>query len=65
MLWAHLSHPNILPFYGIYRLGDMYGRMALISPWMENGHLRVFLQNEPDADRILLVSSQVYMCFWY
>lgn len=57
MLWAHLWHPNILPFYGIYRMGDIYGRLALISPWMGEGHLRQYLRNEPDVDRILLVSS--------
>ena len=25
LLWGHLSHPNILPFYGIYHLGDTRG----------------------------------------
>lgn len=59
MLWAHLSHPNILPFYGIYRMGDMYGRLALISPWMGQGNLREYLENEPDVDRILLVSPML------
>ncbi|KAF9444181.1 kinase-like protein, partial [Macrolepiota fuliginosa MF-IS2] len=59
MLWAHLSHLNILPFYGIYRIGDMYGRLGLISPWMEKGHLRRYINNEPDADRILLLTDVI------
>ncbi|KXN86652.1 Receptor-interacting serine/threonine-protein kinase 1 [Leucoagaricus sp. SymC.cos] len=59
MLWAHLSHPNILPFYRIFRLGDLHGRLALAPPWMAKGNLRNYLKDEPDADRILLLEDIV------
>ena len=39
LLWGHLLHPNILPFYGIYHLEDTHGRISSISPWMENGNV--------------------------
>ncbi|KAJ7856870.1 hypothetical protein B0H13DRAFT_1641271, partial [Mycena leptocephala] len=35
--------PNLLPFLGLYYSHD---RLALVSPWMENGHVRAFLKKE-------------------
>jgi hypothetical protein len=29
----------------------------MVSPWLENGHLRWFLERNPDVDRCALVSS--------
>ncbi|KAJ7775043.1 kinase-like domain-containing protein, partial [Mycena metata] len=43
LIWRQLSHPNLLPFYGLYFLQD---RLCLVSPWMENGHIRHFLKKE-------------------
>ncbi|KAF5349295.1 hypothetical protein D9756_009364 [Leucocoprinus leucothites] len=57
MLWAHLDHPNILPLYGIFRLGDMHGRLAMVSPWMGRGDLLGYLHEEPGVDRILLLAD--------
>ncbi|RDB27522.1 Serine/threonine-protein kinase STY8 [Hypsizygus marmoreus] len=57
VLWGQLSHINVLPFYGIYRLGDSRNRIGLVSPWMENGNVNEFLRKNPDADRRLLVSD--------
>ncbi|KAF8982248.1 hypothetical protein BDQ17DRAFT_1172983, partial [Cyathus striatus] len=34
ILWQHIVHCNLLPFYGIYQLGDSGGRICLVSPWI-------------------------------
>ena len=52
--WAHLSHPNILPLYGICHFDSQVG---LVSPWMENGTIMVYLKKNPDANRLLLVRN--------
>ncbi|KAF8991846.1 hypothetical protein BDQ17DRAFT_1462546, partial [Cyathus striatus] len=44
ILWRHLVHPNLLPFYGIYQLGDTGGRICLVSPWMSK---RKYLSMSP------------------
>ncbi|KAJ7835152.1 hypothetical protein B0H13DRAFT_1457805, partial [Mycena leptocephala] len=41
LIWHQFSHPNLLPFLGLYY---SHGRLALVSPWMENGHIRAFLK---------------------
>lgn len=57
MLWAHLSHQNILPFYGVYFLDEAARQMCLVSPWMEQGNLEEYLSAHPEAPRMLLVSE--------
>ncbi|KZP06101.1 hypothetical protein FIBSPDRAFT_876854 [Athelia psychrophila] len=37
VIWRQLSHPNVLPFYGIFRLGG--SNSPRLSPWMKNGAL--------------------------
>ncbi|KAF7354921.1 Protein kinase domain-containing protein [Mycena sanguinolenta] len=55
LIWRQLSHPNLLPFFGLYKLED---RLCLISPWMENGDLRLFLSTAPpDIDRVSLIAD--------
>ncbi|KAG6915261.1 hypothetical protein DXG01_012422 [Tephrocybe rancida] len=55
ILWSQLSHPNVLPFYGLY---DFHrGQISLVSPWAENGSLKEFLGQESHGtpiDRTLL-----------
>ncbi|KAG6913751.1 hypothetical protein DXG01_004514 [Tephrocybe rancida] len=55
ILWSQLSHPNVLPFYGLH---DFHrGQISLVSPWAENGSLKEFLGQESRGttiDRILL-----------
>jgi hypothetical protein len=47
MTWRQLSHPNVLPFYGIYFLEDILEtRFCLVSPWMENGNMVEFLHHQ-------------------
>lgn len=55
IVWAHLSHPNILPFYGVY-LDDELQRICLLSPWMEKGNLREYLGEHPSTPWSPLVS---------
>ncbi|KAF8996202.1 kinase-like domain-containing protein [Cyathus striatus] len=55
ILWSQLSHPNLLPFYGIYHLGDEHGRICLVSPWMENGNVVEYIQRFPYTSRPLLL----------
>jgi serine/threonine protein kinase len=53
LIWRQLSHPNLLPFFGLYVLDN---RLCLISPWMDNGDLKRFLGNAPSGiDRVSLV----------
>ncbi|KAF7354933.1 Protein kinase domain-containing protein [Mycena sanguinolenta] len=55
LIWRQLSHPNLLPFFGLYVLDD---RPCLISPWMENGDLKRFLSSAPpDTDRVSLMAD--------
>ncbi|KAG6917750.1 hypothetical protein DXG01_001288 [Tephrocybe rancida] len=51
ILWGQLSHPNLLPFYGMCRIGQ---RLALVSPWASNGTIVEYLKSAPAANRILL-----------
>ncbi|KAJ7861778.1 kinase-like domain-containing protein [Mycena leptocephala] len=48
LIWRQLSHPNLLPFFGMYVLDD---RLCLISPWMDNGDLKHFLINSSSTSR--------------
>ncbi|KAJ7606526.1 kinase-like domain-containing protein [Roridomyces roridus] len=51
LIWWQLYHPNLLPFFGMYYL---HGRLCLVSPWMDNGHLRAFLKKGScETDRLL------------
>ncbi|KAJ7588081.1 kinase-like domain-containing protein [Mycena floridula] len=47
ILWSQLSHPNVLPLYGIYYLDELRARVCLVSPWMACGNLVQFLKNPP------------------
>lgn len=54
-LWAHLSHPNILSFYGVFHL-PKDGKICLISPWMENGNLHEYSKYIPEHEKLSLVT---------
>ncbi|KAF8071441.1 kinase-like domain-containing protein [Lyophyllum atratum] len=51
LLWGQLSHPNLLPLYGLSCSREGVG---LVSPWMERGDLREHLEHSPEANRLLL-----------
>jgi hypothetical protein len=49
--WRQLSHPNVLPFYGVHFLKDILEtRFCLVSPWMENGNVVEFLARRHRMD---------------
>jgi serine/threonine protein kinase len=51
-LWRQLSHPNVLPFFGVYH---WHGLLCLVSPWMKAGNVNEFLEQFPRANRLNLV----------
>ncbi|KAG6830416.1 hypothetical protein H0H87_008199 [Tephrocybe sp. NHM501043] len=51
ILWGQLRHPNVLPFYGIYRFRN---RISFVTPWMENGDIVQFLKTHQSSDRTVL-----------
>ncbi|KAK0460841.1 kinase-like domain-containing protein [Armillaria novae-zelandiae] len=50
IIWGHCDHPNVLPFYGIYR-DSAPSTYCLVSPFMVNGSLRQYLSNTTKPDR--------------
>ncbi|EGO00235.1 hypothetical protein SERLA73DRAFT_107260 [Serpula lacrymans var. lacrymans S7.3] len=54
-IWRQLSHPNLIPFYGVYHLNANKNRICLISPWMEHGSITRFLKQYPNSSRTSLM----------
>ncbi|KAJ6571609.1 kinase-like domain-containing protein [Mycena capillaripes] len=53
LIWRQLSHPNLLPFFGMFYLDK---RLCLVAPWMENGNIVQFIAKFPsEIDRISLI----------
>ncbi|KAK0429737.1 kinase-like domain-containing protein [Armillaria borealis] len=50
IIWGQCDHPNVLPFYGIYR-DSAPSSYCLVSPFMANGPLRQYLSNVDNPDR--------------
>ncbi|KXN87401.1 hypothetical protein AN958_08832 [Leucoagaricus sp. SymC.cos] len=57
VLWGHLHHVNIVPFYGIYNINDGSQRICLVSPWMDNGNVVIYLERKPQAARKPLIAD--------
>ena len=51
--WKTLRHPNVLPLIGVTMTEIKF---AMVSDWMANGNLNEFVEANPDADRLKLVS---------
>ncbi|KAG6914841.1 hypothetical protein DXG01_015032 [Tephrocybe rancida] len=49
--WAQLSHPNVLPFYGLARSSS---RLSFVTRWATQGDLTKYLRKNPGANGILL-----------
>ncbi|KAJ7267307.1 kinase-like domain-containing protein, partial [Mycena rebaudengoi] len=47
LIWRQLSHPNLLPFFGLYYWDK---RLCLVSPWMKNGNILEFLRKTPASE---------------
>lgn len=54
-MWAHLSHQNILPLYGVCFLG-ISGRFCLVSPWIQYNNVVEYLTEFPESHGMALVS---------
>ncbi|KAG6916661.1 hypothetical protein DXG01_005885 [Tephrocybe rancida] len=51
IVWAQLSHPNVLPFYG---LAHSPTRLSFVTRWATQGDLTQYLWHNPGANGILL-----------
>ncbi|KAF8326090.1 kinase-like domain-containing protein [Cantharellus anzutake] len=57
-VWKGLKHPNIVRFIGYAIEHEVYGvTAALVSEWCANGTVVKYLQQNPAADRGMLVSD--------
>lgn len=52
LIWKQLEHKNILSFLGIT---EMDGIPCIVSEWMENGTMDIYLKNHIDVDVLELV----------
>ncbi|KXN89008.1 Ribosomal protein S6 kinase alpha-5 [Leucoagaricus sp. SymC.cos] len=61
ILWAHSSHPNVLPFYGVFVHGARDSpQTCLVSPFMKNGNLHDYAPSLPQKSRLPLISDVVH-----
>ncbi|KAK0218755.1 kinase-like domain-containing protein [Armillaria fumosa] len=51
IIWRQCDHPNVLPFYGIYR-DSAPSTYCLVSPFMVNGSLRQYIDKTDDPKRL-------------
>ncbi|KXN89052.1 Cytokinesis protein sepH [Leucoagaricus sp. SymC.cos] len=60
ILWAHSSHPNVLPFLGVFLEGQTDPpQTCLVSPFMKNGNLKYYAARLPQKSRLPLISDVV------
>ncbi|KXN91148.1 Cell division control protein 7 [Leucoagaricus sp. SymC.cos] len=52
VMWAHFSHPNVLPLYGTILID---AKPVSVSPWMMNGNVSDYISDHPDRPRLPLV----------
>jgi len=55
-VWKHLTHPNIVPFFGITPVP-----FQLILEWMPGGDLLEYIKDHPSADRLHLVGAYCFL----
>ncbi|KAK1218885.1 hypothetical protein PQX77_018412 [Marasmius sp. AFHP31] len=56
LVWAQLSHPNLLPLIGVNITLFPQG-FCLVSPWMTNGDINRFLEKNSDHDRLTAITE--------
>ncbi|KAJ3557753.1 hypothetical protein NM688_g1299 [Phlebia brevispora] len=49
LVWRQLHHPHVLPFLGFFK-GPSTEECYLLSPWMENGSISMYLQRHDKVD---------------
>ncbi|KAG8716338.1 hypothetical protein FRC08_009588 [Ceratobasidium sp. 394] len=52
--WSKCDHPNVAHLMG---LAEFNSQIAMVSLWMENGHLRNYVNNYPTVDRLKLCTQ--------
>ncbi|KXN81648.1 hypothetical protein AN958_04070 [Leucoagaricus sp. SymC.cos] len=59
-LWANTSHPNLLPFHGVFH-DDLTGspRLCVVLPYLKNGTLEDYAPTLPQKSRMLLISDVI------
>ena len=57
-MWKRLRHKNIVPFIGVTQ-----DPLQFVSEWMPNGDLTEYLDKNPGANRIGLVSPPCNHCY--
>ncbi|TDL24385.1 kinase-like protein [Rickenella mellea] len=55
VIWRQLRHPNILPFYGVFKGDEHFDRLCLVSPWMDEGNVMEYLSKHVESNRISLL----------
>ncbi|KAG8699584.1 hypothetical protein FRC08_005212 [Ceratobasidium sp. 394] len=50
-VWSKYQHLNLLELFGF---AQFRGRIAMVSPWMENGNLSQYVSRNPGVDRCRL-----------
>ncbi|KAF8713839.1 Egl-10, and Pleckstrin (DEP), partial [Rhizoctonia solani] len=53
-VWSKCKHPNVIELLGVMLFRD---QIAMVSPWLDNGHLRTFLVQNPQIDRCALCAQ--------
>ncbi|KXN82811.1 Mitogen-activated protein kinase kinase kinase YODA [Leucoagaricus sp. SymC.cos] len=57
-LWAHASHPNILPFHGVFHeILTESPQFCVVLPHLKNGILEDYTPTLPQKSRMLLISD--------
>ncbi|KXN82812.1 Serine/threonine-protein kinase HT1 [Leucoagaricus sp. SymC.cos] len=60
ILWAHSSHPNVLPFLGVFLdTQSNPPQTCLVSPFMKNGNLREYAVRLAQKSRLPLIFDVV------
>ncbi|TDL17541.1 kinase-like protein [Rickenella mellea] len=57
VIWRQLKHPNILPFYGVFKGDEDFDRLCLVSPWMDAGNIMEYIDRRTDCNRITLLAD--------
>ena len=56
----HFSHPNILP---VVQVPEALFPFCIMSPWMPGGNIVQYTQNNPSANRLMLVCTLAHRTY--